>query len=102
MCNGTTPQDIIHASHAADSAWQAALVRTYGKRARDARYDDRGTATPVLMALYLERAAASDAERAMWGASVCGRYEGPSLQPLHNAHVAAFHAVNVGTKGANQ
>lgn len=37
---------LYHASMAADDAWQAELVRLYGREAGDARYDARGTATP--------------------------------------------------------
>jgi hypothetical protein len=36
---------------AADKDWQAALVVVYGKDAGDARYDERGYATPELDSL---------------------------------------------------
>lgn len=41
---------------AADDAWQAALVRQYGKDAGDARYDARGYSTPELQRLHDARA----------------------------------------------
>ena len=86
-----SPQSVIRTSWDADAAWHAAIVATYGRQAQAARYDGRGTATPELKALYAEKLAAQDAEHAMWRASVAGRYEGPAIRPLPNAHVVAFH-----------
>lgn len=39
-------------AQSADDAWQLELERVYGKRAGDARYDSRGTATPALKRLH--------------------------------------------------
>lgn len=40
---------------AADNAWSEELHRTFGKRAGDARYDERGKSTPALKALHRRR-----------------------------------------------
>lgn len=45
----------------ADRDWQAALVEAYGKDAGDARYDQRGRATPELQALDAKRVAEQEA-----------------------------------------
>jgi hypothetical protein len=47
--------------HYADNVWNDELVRVYGKAAGDARYDDRGKATPKLLELYNARMAAYEA-----------------------------------------
>jgi hypothetical protein len=47
--------------YSADSAYQAELVRVYGKQATDARYDpQRNAATPELHRLREEKIAADD------------------------------------------
>ena len=46
---------------AADDAWQAELVRVYGRAGQDARYDyRRGRATPLLEALWRAKRLADD------------------------------------------
>ena len=51
----------------AEKAWQAALVATYGSEACNARYDNRGTATPELAALHTAKRKALDVYRmAAW------------------------------------
>lgn len=45
---------------AADDAWQTALERAYGTNASNARYDDRGVATPELAALKAAFLVAND------------------------------------------
>jgi hypothetical protein len=41
----------VMAAQAADDAWTAELSRVYRRQAGDARYDDRGAATPRLKQL---------------------------------------------------
>lgn len=48
---------------AADNAWTAELTRVYGKKAGDARYDERGYATEKLANLKLAKRAADKALR---------------------------------------
>lgn len=49
---------------AADDAWHYALIAAYKAAAGDARYDARGTATPILAALKAAKLAADRAYRA--------------------------------------
>lgn len=65
-----TNSAIVHTSWDADNAWQAELVRVYGRAACNARYDARGTATPALAALHAEKSKAREAEAAMWNACI--------------------------------
>lgn len=55
----------IHALNAAalkaDADWHAELTAVYGKNAGDARYDNRGAATPKLAELKAAKRAADDA-----------------------------------------
>lgn len=44
--------DLYYAAETADRDWQSALVRTYGRRACDARYDGRGISTQELLTLF--------------------------------------------------
>ena len=55
--------DLYDAATAADRAYSDELARLYGKAAGDARYDQRGIATPELLALYAEKRDAYDAYR---------------------------------------
>lgn len=59
---GTVPE-LQAKAFAADHEWQAALAATYGRDARAARYDTRGTSTPTLAALYLRKVEAWQAFR---------------------------------------
>jgi hypothetical protein len=45
-------------AQAADDAWQAEIVRLFGKQAGNARYDDRGHSTPHLADLQQAKYAA--------------------------------------------
>ncbi len=56
----------------ADDAWQAALIRAYGKRAGDARYDARGQATEELRRLCAEMHEANEARHAATMAKIHG------------------------------
>lgn len=49
---------LVAAAEQADDTYSAALQRTYGRAAGDARYDARGTATPELRALSDSKLAA--------------------------------------------
>lgn len=53
---------------AADTAWQAELVRLFGKRAGDVRYTSEGRGDPgsVLRSLHDEFVRATAALRASW------------------------------------
>lgn len=51
---------------AADNAWQHALVLRYGRAAGDARYDQRGVATPELRRLKGEYLVAAERWRRSW------------------------------------
>lgn len=42
--------NLYYAAKVADDNWQAALESAYGEQAGNARYDDRGIATPELLA----------------------------------------------------
>lgn len=57
----------VHEAYAqallADNAWQAELERVYGRKAGDARYGARGTATERLAGLHAEFARATCAWR---------------------------------------
>lgn len=55
--------EAIQAAQKADDAWQAALVKAYGRKAGDARYDARGVATPELEVLYRAKV---DADVVRW------------------------------------
>lgn len=46
----TTLQDLRRVAQDADDAWSALLQQRFGKRAGDARYDERGRSTPELAA----------------------------------------------------
>ena len=57
-----TKQELYKAALAADEAFQAELVRVFGKRnAGDARYDARGKSTQVLRDLLNAKVAADQA-----------------------------------------
>jgi len=51
----TEYQQLVQIAHDADAAWQAELGRMYGKRAGEARYDDRGRSTADLQYLFSEK-----------------------------------------------
>ena len=46
------PFALYYEAMSADNAWQDELDRLFGKRAGDARYDQRGVSTPNLAALH--------------------------------------------------
>jgi len=48
-------QQLVQIAHDADADWQAELGRMYGKRAGEARYDDRGRSTADLQHLFAEK-----------------------------------------------
>lgn len=54
---------------AADDAWQAELVRIYGRQACNARYDARGKATPELRRLCNDKRHADYACHCAWAES---------------------------------
>lgn len=53
---------------AADAAWQAELVRLFGRNAGDVRYTDRATSGPTLAPLYAEVCRTRDAWHEAWDA----------------------------------
>lgn len=54
-----TQKELIDSAYKADDAWHNELVRVYGRKAGDARYDpERATATPELARLRKEYLAA--------------------------------------------
>lgn len=80
--------DLIHAAHDADNAWQAEIVRIYGKRAApDARYDERGTRTAELQRLYLAKLQGSLAIEAVFRVEA-----GAPVAEPHSMHVACYRA----------
>lgn len=58
-----------HAARAADRAYNDELTRVYGREACNARYDERGEATPELRALARAKIAADEARRLAMGAA---------------------------------
>jgi hypothetical protein len=55
-------QNAMRLHQAADDAWQAELVRLYGRQAGDARYDARGRSTDTLARLAADKVAAGEAQ----------------------------------------
>jgi hypothetical protein len=70
-------QKIYEAAQAADDAWQAELIRLFGKKASDVRYQpaSSGQEGSELRRLYLEFRRTSNALQAAWEAILAAQRE---------------------------
>lgn len=59
--NADTLRNLYLASVDADNAWQAELVRRFGKNAGDVRYTEKGQSGPILGPLFQNARRAADA-----------------------------------------